>query len=532
MIALSLLALAAAVAPPDLLEQARSAFSHEEYERAEALALEAATPPQAGAALYLAGLARFRSGRPAEALEALDQAARSADVPAPAELHYNRGACLYELGRNREAEAEYVAAAALDRKLAAVALVNAGFAALDGGAPERARALAERARALASGESMDLVVELDGHLSSAGGRTAQAESPQGPRTEGTSWDARLRLEGGWDSDALQTGLVSPNEFPGTATQATPSAVSSTSLRLSARFPLLDDLHGEVAYGFGQLAYLAPVAADRSVQQHALVLAFEHSPHDRLWLGTALEGHLAFTGLSGFRALQAGVGARGWVALDESRRTTTRLDAGYTRKTGLAREFDYLGGDRLEAAISQEVRLAPVTLGAGYRFLLERIGTSRQQAAVALPGELCPQGCTQQFVEPFGYAGNAVWVSARVAIAPWLELELSGGREWRDYLADNFIALTQPDGTTAETGRARRHDQRWFTGAGVTFRLSRRFAFLLRHELVVNRSNLGNGTFEALGGGCGPSGRSVCNELGSENRSYDKHVFMMGTSLAW
>ncbi len=100
MIAAAVLLLVAAVDSPDLLEQARSAFADAEYDRAETLALEAARPPRAGAALYLTGLARFRSGRPAEALEALDQAGASEDAPAPAEWHYNRGACLYELGRH------------------------------------------------------------------------------------------------------------------------------------------------------------------------------------------------------------------------------------------------------------------------------------------------------------------------------------------------------------------------------------------------------------------------------------------------
>jgi len=61
--------------------------------------LTAAHPPRAGAALYLAGLPRFRSGKPAEALEAIEAAGGQEDRPAAALWHYNRGACLYELGR-------------------------------------------------------------------------------------------------------------------------------------------------------------------------------------------------------------------------------------------------------------------------------------------------------------------------------------------------------------------------------------------------------------------------------------------------
>ncbi len=531
MIAAAVLLLVAAVDSPDLLEQARSAFADAEYDRAETLALEAARPPRAGAALYLVGLARFRSGRPAEALEALDQAGASEDAPAPAEWHYNRGACLYELGRHGEAEEEYLAAAARDPALSAVALVNAGFAALDGGALARARVLAQRARATASGKAVDLVADLEAHVLAAGGRAEEVEDQRGLRARDKGWSALLRLEGGWDSDALQTSLITPDEFPGTTAGATPSALTSTDLRFSTRLRLRDDLRGEVAYAFGQVAYLAPAAADRSVQQHGLVAALELSLHEGLRLGTFLEGQLAFTGLSGFRALQGAVGAHAWAALDETRRTTTRLDLGYARKTGLQREFDYLGGDRVEAAISQEVRLDPVTLGAGYRFLLEQIGTSRQAAAVALPAGVCPQGCAQQFVEPFGYAGNTAWVSARAALTTWLELDLAAGLELRDYLSDNSLSLTQPGGATSEIDRRRRHDLRWFGGAGVTLRLSRRLALLLRHELVVNRSNLEAGSRDGQGGSC-ETPSFLCHELDGDNRSYDKQVFTLGTAFTW
>ena len=80
-----------AVAAP--LTDAQQAFSEGRYDAAEKLALEAARPPQAGAALYLAGLARFRAGRPAEALEAFDAAGRAEDAPDRAQWSFNRGAC-------------------------------------------------------------------------------------------------------------------------------------------------------------------------------------------------------------------------------------------------------------------------------------------------------------------------------------------------------------------------------------------------------------------------------------------------------
>jgi len=155
---------AAAAAGPGALQAAEAAFSQGDYQLADALATAAAEPPQEGAALYLAGLSRFRSGHPAEALEALDRAARASDPPAPGLFHYNRAACLYQLERFAEAEADYLQAAALDPTLSTLSLVNAAYAALDGGSPERARQIAVRARASAKPEEVDLVSDLESHI--------------------------------------------------------------------------------------------------------------------------------------------------------------------------------------------------------------------------------------------------------------------------------------------------------------------------------------------------------------------------------
>lgn len=164
------------LAAVDPLAAAIEAFSAHRYEDAEALALSAAeqSAPRNGAALYLAGLARFRSGRPEEALEALNAAGLAPDAPARAQWQFNRAACLYELGRFREAEQAYLEAAA-DPALARVAYANAGFAALDAGAPDRARRLADRAREGATDAELALVEDLLAQLESDG--EPEPESP-------------------------------------------------------------------------------------------------------------------------------------------------------------------------------------------------------------------------------------------------------------------------------------------------------------------------------------------------------------------
>ena len=514
MIAATVLAILAALGSPDLLDEARAAFARGDYARAEALALQAATPPRAGAALYLAGLARFRSGRAAQALEALDGSTVD-DAPAPAEWHYNRAACLDELGRHGEAEAEFVAAAELDPALSAVALVNAGFAALDGGALERARALAARARRAASGAAGELVSDLEARVSAAS--APPPAEPASAARRGAAWEGLLRIAGGWDSDALQTGLVSGNEFVETTAAATPSALATTDVQISARVRALEPLRAKLTYSFTQLAYAAAAAADRSTQQHGLAATLELPVSERLRLGTSLEGAVAFTGLRAFRGLQSSAGARLFAALDESRRTTTRIDLGYAHKLGLASEFDYLTGDRVDAIVGQEVRLGRAVLAAGYRFQLEDLGTSRQQSSVA-----CPAGaCTEQLLESFAYAASAGWLSARAAVARWIDVEVSGGLERRDYLSDDTTSLVFPGQAAAVTDRRRRHDLRWLGGAAATVSLSRGVAVVLRYDLVVNRSDLDGAT----SGGRGP-------ELDAIHRSFDKHVLTLGTAVAW
>ncbi len=168
--------LAAAPAPAEAplpLERAREAFARGEYPAAEQLALEAARPPTQGAALYLAGLARFRAGKVEQALAALDAAAAAPDAPEPAPLQFNRAACLYQLEKFPEAAAAFEAAAA-DPSLAPVALANAGFAALDGGDPQRALLLARKARATASGSALALVEDLEAQLQATAPPTSAA----------------------------------------------------------------------------------------------------------------------------------------------------------------------------------------------------------------------------------------------------------------------------------------------------------------------------------------------------------------------
>ncbi len=177
MISAAALVLALTAASTDPLDAAQTALTRGSYAQAEALALQVARPPREGAALYLAAVARFRAGRPEDALQALDASARAADPPAWAFLQYNRGACLSALERYDEAERAFLEAAAADASLAPAALVNAAYAALDGGAAGRALSSARRAKK--AGAAADVVADLETQIQRGlgGQRSEDAAAP-------------------------------------------------------------------------------------------------------------------------------------------------------------------------------------------------------------------------------------------------------------------------------------------------------------------------------------------------------------------
>ena len=602
--ALLVAALLAASTGPDL---ASEAFAHGDYARAEALALEQVQGPHPGAALYLAGLARFRRGEAAGALQLLDQSWSAPDRPDAGQWRFNRGSCLYELGRFAEAESEYLEAARLDVPLAAVSLIDAGFAALDADAPDRASALAERAGAIATPATQALLDDLRGQIAAAAlareteyyraglasfdagefaaarekflaaaalaprdgrcrimsgasalqlGARAEAradlelalslelrpeeariardyldELAAGMAARGTGWSASAQLAAGFDSNALQTGFLEPNEFPGANSTASPSAFATASLGLAFRARPSQRLFAELDYGFDQLVYAAPDASDRSLQQHALLGSLELSLRDDLRAGLSLGGQLSFTGLDQFRLLQINGLTALWAELDESERFTSRLAVGFEPKWAPA-EFDYLGGDRFDAAITEELHAGRASATIGYRFRAELLGIAQQAVPLPPPPSPppCMAGCTLTLIDPFGYTSNTLWMEGRAS--PWerWSFELSFGAELRSYTDDNALLVSNPDGTAQEVDRRRRQDTRWFADASASFALPAGVSLILRYDLVVNSSNIDSNQSDGAGM-CGPPGYQ-CHSLDSEVRSYTKQVVSLGASVTW
>jgi tetratricopeptide (TPR) repeat protein len=513
---LALLAAAAAAAAPDPLADARAAFAAGDYARAERLALAASAPPDADRALYLAALARFRAGRPADALEALDRARGGADSAAA--WHYNRAACLSELGRLAEAEREYLAAAE-DATLAPVALVGAGFAALDAGDADRARALATRARGVASGNAVALVADLEAQLGPGQPVPVAATPAEVPRV--ALREAVARVAGGWDSDALHAAFDTP-ERPGFAAPSAPSAYGEASAGVTARLHAWDGADGEVSYGVAQLAYGARAVQDRSVQQHGVAAALLLWPGEPLRLDLRAEGQLALAGLSDLRPMLASAGLRATVARDHGERATTRLELGWTRLDGRGAEFEALGGDRLQASVSEELRLEPVTLRLGYRLQLERIGTAVSGTLPVAPGAAVS-------VEPLGYTGHTGWLEVAWRASRRLELRLAGGVEWRRYAADDQTWVGRLDGSAFAVDEGRREALRAFAGETLTVRLWRGLSLFASHALLasgvsIGAARAGTPSMMMMSGPAGPRP--------ADASSWTKNAFSVGTELSW
>lgn len=589
--------LAALDAATDPLTSAREAFALGDYAQAEQLAQEAAHPPHLGAALYLVGLSRFRSGRHAEALEALDAAGQAEDAPEPALWNFNRGACLYALGRFEEAEQAF-ANAAEDATLARVAWVNAGFAALDAGSPDRAETWADRAapgaaeneavqvkelRALIAGARglavnptdeayrqgltafdaghfdearthflraaeldpksgrarlmagasawrtgaralarADIVAALSLSLDEADRHTAHQYLDRlsfGLRASGPGLRLSAGAAGGFDSNVLQVGVAARDVSRTDTSVDTASAFLEAGVGVTARFRLSDELFAYLLYSGSQRLYTLESLRDYSLQLHRAAATVEWDPVHRVRVGLSAGGDLYFTGLADFRGLQGAVTGWGWLAVDESELTSTRLDLTLAQKAGLVTEFDYLTGPRFDATLSQELRLPSQSLTAWYRYREDRIGTLVQETS-ADPFT----GAAREYVIPFGWAGHALGASTRLVLGPTYEASLDAELERRNYREDSALRITTLAGSQEDWDLRRRRDWRFILGTSASARLTKWLRLTARYELLVNRSNVDTRLADEPGDCAAPD--YLCHAYDYTNGNYTKHVVLL------
>jgi hypothetical protein len=197
---------------------------------------------------------------------------------------------------------------------------------------------------------------------------------------------------------------------------------------------------------------------------------------------------------------------------------------FARKRGLASEFSYLTGRRLDVTLSQELRLPHWRVTGWYRYREDRMGTLVQATTGQLPG------VSQEYVIPFSWVGHAMGATARWTLGERWEASLYGGAEWRHYLGESFLRLHLPDGTEQQAGRRLRRDVRWVLGPAVSVQWGEHLQLSARYDLLVNDSNVDT-RLEDPEGACSPVDLS-CHRYDYTNGNYSKHLPMLELSASW
>ena len=614
------------------LAAARRAFDAHDYDRAAALgALASAREPSSVEAAKLVGLARFRAHQPAAAIAPFARAV--ALEPASATLRFNLGSALYQAGHPADGEARYLEAAARDAKLAPLALLDAGLAALDAGNPERAiahlTAAEKAARTAGQGPVAD---EAHATLASFTHRSAHAAAPELQRLthEGTEalrahhygdaaahyrraldvaaaegataadraeleydlgnalWrandlvaaaraltsavevapreaefeyllglvhfdagadrDARSALEravalglpagearraadilraiaetrrgetsrvfvevrvaGGLDTNVPQSGTV--------VTASHPAVESSTAPFLEGDFDFLWRPAGTarngftVEYRFGQLAYLSNDLDLYSLQEHELTLAGAWTPTPRLTLELGGEPYVLFSGVETFTPFQTGVSLGPRVMVREPRGFETRLRAQHVFKRSLDATYDYLGGNRDEADVSELWRDPKDRVSVAYLFAREDIGVQKVALGLldlplATAGSFDPNAV---YFIPYSYFSHEVSLGATRDLPRDFYGTATLRYEHRDY--DSSAHIAAPNGTPSYY-RVRR-DNRFAVDVALRHPIALGFDIELAYTFMVNRSTIDN--------------TRAATPLDYDDKSYTKHVIQL------
>jgi tetratricopeptide (TPR) repeat protein len=454
------------------------------------------------ARLTRAGNEALREHRYADAADTYRRAldiADAAGAPAAdrAELHYDVGNALYRAGDLLGAARALVAAIELEPGDAEFHYLL-GLVHFDAGADEDAKIALDRAIALGlpAGERARA-----GHLERALERTR--------RNETSRLFLELRLGAGYDTNVPQSGVLTT----AARGKGEPSAA-----------PLLDgDLdffwrpagtarNGfSLEYRFGQLAYLSDTLDLYSLQEHDLTLSGAWTPTPRLTLELGADGYVLFSGVETFGLFQAGGSVGPRLTVRETHGLETRVRYQHIFKQSLDRIYDYLGGERDEAAIAETWRNPSTRVALAYLFGHDGVGTQKLTLAdLDLP--LAPVG---------SYDPNAVYFipysnfSHEVSLGMTRELPrdfrgtATARYEHRDYPQSSHIAA--PNGTPSYY-RLRRDDRfgldlamRHPIGAGFDVELA--YTFILNHSTIDNTR---------------PS-----TPLDYDDKSYTKHMIQLG-----
>jgi tetratricopeptide (TPR) repeat protein len=497
------------------LAPAREALDQHDYGRALSLANAwLAQRPSDREGHVVAGLATFRQGDYAAALEHFDVAIAGGVTSASLALGFNRGSCLYSLGRMEEAERAFLATAAArgaaeeDVQLAVVALLNAGFAALELGALERARLHLTQLQALDTerafaAHAAELAAEIEVHAAAdaspvprgsgnepmttaatAAAARNQATEPDGAvglSRIGPGFGASLTLGGGYDGNATQSDLRVSGLLAAAQEGGAFGRMQGVVLHGHA---WTDQLFMLVQYDVEQLAY-APSELDAyAAQEHALELALEGRTGGGVRLGGALRGRVAWSGLRDMQLFDAGAGGELNASVTYAQRLQTALFAAAMRDEVVLEGLEFLTSTRLEVGLVQRYRSSSFHAAMSARYVDDGSGTHRVETE---PSLACVR-CSATYVVPFGYRGASLSVVGSQRIARWLRAALRADVQWRFYRHPSYIEEMRPLVITRSNSASERM-LRWGVGTEWIADLSDALSLELGYRVSAAHSNL-------------------------------------------
>jgi tetratricopeptide (TPR) repeat protein len=270
------------------------------------------------------------------------------------------------------------------------------------------------------------------------------------------------------------------------------------------------------YRFAQLAYLSNDLDLYSLQEHDLTISGAWTPTARLTLELGGDGYLLFSGVQTFSPFQTGASIGPRITVRERHGFETRLRAQHIFKRSLDATYEYLGGNRDEAGVSEQWRDPKDRLSVGYQFAREMIGVQKIPLSLldfprATVGSFDPN---EIYFIPYSYFSHEVTASAARDLPRGMYGTATLRYEHRDY--DESAHVATPSGTPFYYRH--RRDDRVTVDLAVRHPIGHGFDLGLGYTLIVNRSTIDN--------------TRASTPLDYDDKNYLKHVVQLDFSFVY
>ena len=497
-------------------------------------------------AYVVLGLVHMRRNEPALGLAAFDAALEGTldDASDRPVIAFNRGVCLFDLERYDEAERSFLAAAEQARgSLGALAMLNAGFAAYEAGAPANARAHLTRAKQLdpdneLAAQLAELEADLDASPAAdnatveegdenpsavaryqagiaAYGRgawsTARSELTTaralgldedrdaaalayldlisgGLRRAGRELNYSIELGVGYDSNVTQNGLGDSNALLDLQSSAEADAFGRAQLGLGYGAALSEPTFMRVDYGVQQLMYSKETIDVMNAQDHDLTVALEHRLTPVVRVQGSLLGSLSLMGLRDLRPLSWSGGGEATLGFDYGDGFASEASVLVLGTDVLAEELPFLAGHRIEVELAQEYRQRGLSVGGELGYRVESLGTQTFQTEP--PDDVCPD-CSGETAIPLSYDGPgiALWGSKR--LTSWLRCGVRASIDWRMHRDPTGFVVSTSFGREFEGTVRTQRDKRLQLSMMLTAELWGPLETQLSYGILKGLSNIDN-----------------------------------------